>query len=73
MYICLIPYFATTESISPLRTAFFPVDMEGNILSKLNICVTGVQLDDSAQALESLKILTSGISANKKNLPDKMV
>ncbi|KAH1040962.1 hypothetical protein AAZX31_09G012400 [Glycine max] len=33
----------------------------------------GVQLDDSAQAVESLKILTSGINVNNRILPDKMI
>lgn len=44
-----------------------------NILSNPNISVTGVQLDDSGQAVESLKILTAGSNANKKLLPDKRV
>lgn len=34
---------------------------------------TGVQLDGSGQAVESLKISTAGINANKKLLPDKRI
>ncbi|XP_027360662.1 uncharacterized protein LOC113868886 [Abrus precatorius] len=33
----------------------------------------GVPLDDSALAMESLKISTAGINANKEILPDKMI
>nr|KYP62653.1 hypothetical protein KK1_017194 [Cajanus cajan] len=33
----------------------------------------GVQLDDSAQAEESLKILTPGVNVNNKIIPDKMI
>ncbi|XP_020995602.1 uncharacterized protein LOC107482911 isoform X1 [Arachis duranensis] len=35
-----------------------------------DVCVTGIELDDAAQALESLKL---GNSAHKKTLPDKLM
>ncbi|KAG4956344.1 hypothetical protein JHK82_042050 [Glycine max] len=44
-----------------------------NILSNHNLSVTGVQLEHSAQADESLKTLTPGINVNNRILPDKMI
>ncbi|XP_061344348.1 uncharacterized protein LOC133290289 [Gastrolobium bilobum] len=49
------------------------VDWLTCLVSRNRPHIDGVQLDDSEQGVESLKMLTAGINACKKSLPDKMI